>query len=73
MLDSDTLAAPAVTIINRAMASQYWPNDARRNLALNTRKSYLPVWYRHLKPRMGHLQLRQITPPVDDLRPTANR
>jgi integrase len=42
----------------------YWPNDARRNLALNTRKTYLPVWYRHLRPRVGHLQLRQITPPV---------
>jgi hypothetical protein len=22
----------------------YWPNDAKRNLALNTRKTYLPVW-----------------------------
>jgi integrase len=52
------------TTLAEFFESQYWPNDARRNLALNTRKSYLAVWYRHLKPRMGHLQLRQITPPV---------
>ena len=44
--------------------TEYWPKDARRNLALNTRKSYLSVWYAHLKPRLGHLQLRQLTPPT---------
>src|SRR4051794_20319411 len=43
---------------------EYWPKDARRNLALNTRKSYLSVWYTHLKPRVGHLQLRQLPPPT---------
>jgi integrase len=44
--------------------TEYWPKDAQRNLALNTRKSYLSVWYAHLKPRLGHLQLRQLTPPT---------
>jgi site-specific recombinase XerC len=38
--------------------------DAKRNLALNTRKSYLSVWYAHLRPRLGHVQLRQLTPPT---------
>jgi hypothetical protein len=52
------------TTLAEFFESHYWPNDARRNLALNTRKSYLTVWYRHLKPRLGHLQLRQVTPPV---------
>ena len=31
--------------------SEYWPKEARRNLAVNTRKSYRSVWYVHLKPR----------------------
>jgi integrase len=44
--------------------TEYWPRDAKRNLQLNTRKTYLPVWYSHLKPRLGHLQLRQLTPPT---------
>jgi hypothetical protein len=26
--------------------TEYWPKDAQRNLALNTRKSYLSVWSR---------------------------
>jgi hypothetical protein len=44
--------------------TEYWPKDAQRNLALNTRKRYLSVWYAHLKPRLGHLQLRQLAPPI---------
>ncbi|WP_170179083.1 tyrosine-type recombinase/integrase [Solirubrobacter pauli] len=44
--------------------TEYWPKDAKRNLALNTRKSYLSVWYVHLKPRLGHLQMRQLNPPT---------
>jgi integrase len=46
---------------------EYWPKDAKRNLQLNTRKSYLPVWYRHLKPRLGYLMLREINPPTVQL------
>ena len=52
------------TLLAEFFESVYWPKDAQRNLALNTRKSYLSVWYVHLKPRLGHLQLRQLTPPV---------
>jgi integrase len=47
--------------------AEYWPKDAQRNLQRNTRKTYLPVWYAHLKPRLGHLQLRKLTPPVVQL------
>ena len=47
--------------------TEYWPNDARRNLQLNTRKTYLPVWYGHLKPRLGHLWLRELNPPTIQL------
>jgi hypothetical protein len=47
--------------------TEYWPKDAQRNLAPNTRKSYLSAWYAHLKPRLGHLQLRQLTPPDPDV------
>ena len=39
--------------------TEYWPKEARH-------KSYLSVWYKHLKPRVGHLRLRQVTPPTID-------
>lgn len=44
--------------------NEWWPKDAGRNLERNTLYTYKPVWNRHLRPRVGHLQLRQITPPV---------
>ena len=47
--------------------TQYWPKDAQRNLQRNTRKTYLPVWYAHLKPRLGHVQLRKLSPPTIQL------
>jgi hypothetical protein len=34
---------------------------------VNPRKSYLSVEYKHLKPRIGHLELRQLTPPTIQL------
>lgn len=44
----------------------WWPDYAAGNLSRNTLKSYANVWNRHLLPRVGHLQLRQITPAVID-------
>lgn len=44
--------------------NEYWPKDAKRNLQLNSRRTYLPIWYAHLKPRLGHLRLRQLNPPT---------
>jgi integrase len=43
---------------------EWWPKDAGRRLQHNTLKSYAPVWNVHLEPRLGHLQMRQLTPPV---------
>lgn len=43
---------------------EWWPNYAARELERNTLLTYAPVWNRHLHPRLGHLQLRQITSPA---------
>lgn len=43
---------------------EWWPNYAGKELQRNTLDTYAPVWNRHLHPRIGHLQLRHITPPV---------
>ena len=55
------------TTLAEFFENEYWPKDAQRNLQRNTRKTYLPVWYAHLKPRLGHLQLRQLNPPTIQL------
>lgn len=47
-------------------ATEWWQRYARHNLDQKTRKTYASVWNRHLLPRIGHLQLRQITPAVVD-------
>lgn len=43
---------------------EWWPNYAAKELQRNTLETYAPVWNKHLHPRLGQLQLRQITPPV---------
>lgn len=45
-------------------AAEWWDRYARHNLDQATRKTYASIWNRHLLPRVGHLQLRQITPAV---------
>jgi len=47
-------------------AVEWWERYAKHNLDKKTRKTYASVWNRHLLPRVGHLQLRQITPAVVD-------
>lgn len=43
--------------------NEWWPNYALTELQRNTCLTYAPVWNRHLHPRIGHLQLRELTPP----------
>lgn len=39
---------------------------AKHNLSRPTRKTYASIWNTHLLPRVGHLELRKITPAVVD-------
>jgi integrase len=47
-------------------AAEWWGRYAKHNLSLATLKTYAYTWNRHLLPRVGHLQLRQVTPNVID-------
>jgi integrase len=47
-----------------AFVAEWWEDYATVNLAHNTLKTYAVVWNRHALPRLGPLQLRQVTPPV---------
>jgi tRNA(Leu) C34 or U34 (ribose-2'-O)-methylase TrmL len=40
----------------------YWRDYAIPNLSLNTQQTYIQVWAKHLEPRIGHRQLRELTP-----------
>jgi integrase len=46
--------------------AEWWTRFAKHELAKNTRETYASMWNTHLLPRVGHLQLRQITPGVVD-------
>jgi integrase len=43
---------------------RWWGLEAGPNLERATLKSYASHWNVHALPRLGHLQLRQVTPPV---------
>ncbi|MEO8689325.1 MAG: tyrosine-type recombinase/integrase [Solirubrobacteraceae bacterium] len=43
---------------------QWWELEATARLERATLRSYASHWNRHVLPRLGHLQLRQITPLV---------
>lgn len=45
-------------------AQEWWTRYAATNLERSTLESYAHAWNRHLQPRIGHLELRQITPSV---------
>lgn len=47
-------------------AAEWWDRYAKHGLATPTRKVYASIWNRHLLGRVGHLELRQITPAVVD-------
>jgi integrase-like protein len=40
----------------------YWRDYAIPNLATNTQDTYIQVYAKHLEPRVGHRQLRELTP-----------
>jgi integrase len=42
--------------------AEWWERYAGRNLERSTLRTYAVVWNRHLLPRVGHLELRQLTP-----------
>lgn len=44
--------------------AQWWTDYAGANLSRNTLLTYQSIWNRHFLPRIGHLQLRELTPPV---------
>ena len=44
--------------------AEWWEAYAKNNLAISTRKTYATVWNRHGLDRVGHLELRQVTPAV---------
>jgi len=47
----------------------WWPHHAIPNLAPDTRRRYLEVWGKHLLPRIGGYELREISPLiVEELR-----
>jgi integrase len=47
-------------------AAEWWARFAKHQLDKPTRATYASIWNRHLLGRIGHLQLRQITPGVVD-------
>jgi integrase len=42
--------------------NEWWPNWAATNLERKTLKTYARIWNSHGNPRIGHLELRQVTP-----------
>jgi integrase len=51
------------TTIAEFVETSWWPHSGR-NLERSTLESYAQQCNHHLLPRVGHLQLRQLTPPV---------
>lgn len=52
------------TTLTEFVEESWWPKYAAKELQRNTLKGYAGVWNRHLAPRVGHLQLRLLSPPV---------
>jgi integrase len=46
--------------------SEWWKLYARQRLAISTRRTYRSLWNVHLLPRVGAMQLRQLTPVMFD-------
>lgn len=46
------------------VSETWWPTVAAVELESATLSAYASAWNRHLRPRIGHLQLRQISAPV---------
>ena len=51
-------------VLREFVAGEWWPTHATVNLERATLIAYSSVWSKHLDPRVGHLQLREIDPGV---------
>lgn len=47
-----------------AFIEEWWNDWAKQNLEAKTRKTYATIWNRHGLRRIGHLELRHVTPRV---------
>jgi predicted permease len=63
VLDSDTLAAPAVTVINRAMARRYWPGEDPIGKRLLVPSQRVPATIIGVVADMKHSSLREVPGP----------
>jgi integrase len=69
------LGGLATTVVQSRMTltdfvvDEWWPKYAIPNLDQSTREVYAQIWGKHLLPRIGGYELRQLTPAlVEDLR-----
>ena len=51
-------------VLSEFVEDDWWPNHAGRRLSRHTLNAYSQVWNRHLVPRVGHLELRELTTPT---------
>ena len=51
-------------VLSEFVEDDWWPNHAGRRLSRHTLTAYSQVWNRNLLPRVGHLELRQLTTPT---------
>jgi len=58
----DLIALDAGTDRLADFAAEWWELYAGRHLSISTLDTYKSIWNVHLNPRLGHLELRQITP-----------
>jgi putative ABC transport system permease protein len=63
ILESDILSAPAVTIINRAMARQYWPNEDPIGKQLIVPSQRVPATIVGVVADIKHSSLREVPGP----------
>lgn len=62
LLPFSLAVADAMTVAD--LYADWLANYARPNLAANTCRSYASAWRNHLEPRVGRLDLRELTPSV---------
>jgi integrase len=51
-------------VLREFVEDDWWPNHAGRRLSRHTLNGYSQVWNRNLLPRVGHLELRELTTPT---------
>lgn len=51
-------------VLSEFVEDDWWPNHAGRRLSRHTLNGYSQVWNRNLLPRVGHLELRELTTPT---------